>query len=261
MTDRDIEPLAARSLKAQCLERLERLIISGKLAIGEAFPPERDLAKSLGVSRPVLHEAMVELAAKGFTVVKPRRGTRVADYYRNGTLAIFESIVLHGDGDFPRSVLGDLVAFRRLIESESVRLAAQRGGGEYLAELRAVVGEEEAMAARPAAEVSRRTDLDVRFHLLLAEASGNRVLPLVINSIAPLYRRLVERFYESSPRYGTVLAFHGDLVDSIAKRDPEGALRVLEAMLEHGARSMGTSATAGRARRRGGGAVSRLRGP
>ena len=51
----EIERVAVKSLKAACVEELERLIISGRMPIGSAMPPERELAERLGASRPVVH--------------------------------------------------------------------------------------------------------------------------------------------------------------------------------------------------------------
>jgi DNA-binding FadR family transcriptional regulator len=234
-TERSIE---ARSLKAQCAALLERLIISGVLAVGSTLPPERDFAKSLGVSRPVLHEAIVELASKGFLHIEPRRGVRVKDFYREGTLAIFEAIILHGKGNFPASVLADVVAFRSLIELEAVRLAAGIGGGDCLGRLRAHLAEEEGLPPLPAG-LEARVALDVGFHVLVAEASGNRILPLVINSLSPIYASLVERFYKTGPDLARVGKWHRDIVEALARRDVEAALALSREMLDHGSRAIG----------------------
>jgi len=233
--------LEDRSLKAQCVEAIERLIISGDLPVGSELPPERELAKRLGVSRPVVHEALVAVAAKGFVEVQPRRGTRVADFYRHGTLAIFESLIMHSDGRFPDGVLHDLLAFRALIEIQAVRLAAERGGGEELAELSAALEAEEALDRRSGGrpDVATAAELDFRFHFLLAEASGDRILPLVMNSAAPVYRRLIGRFYEAAPELAAVRRFHRDLVDAIGRRDIEAAVAVMRRMLDHGAAVVG----------------------
>ncbi len=232
-----IPRLEAKSLKAQCIETLERLIISGELAVGEVVPPERDLAKRLGVSRPVVHESMVELASKGFVSVEPRRGVRVNDFWRHGTLAIFESIVLHSDGMFPDGILADLLGFRALIELEAVRLAVLSRAAGHIDGLRGVLAEEEILPI-PSGDgdgARARTELDLRFHLLLAEASGSSILPLVMNSTIPVYRSYIARFYASKPDLALVRGFHRDLVAAIAAGEGDRARSVAQAMLDHGA--------------------------
>ena len=230
--------IEARSLKAQCAALLERRIISGELGVGSSLPPERDFARELGVSRPVLHEAIVDLAAKGFLRIEPRRGVRVRDFYREGTLAIFEAIVLHGKGDFPASVLGDVVGFRALIEVEAVRLAAGIRAGDCLARLEAHLLDEARLPALPEG-LEARAALDVRFHVLLAEASGNRILPLVVNSLAPIYTSLVERFYKADPDLARVGKWHTDIVAALARADVDTAVSLAREMLDHGSRTIG----------------------
>lgn len=240
MSREGLPPLKPVSLKAQCTAHLERLIISGELPIGASLPPEREFAKELGVSRPVLHEAIVDLAAKGFLVIAPRRGIRVKDFYREGTLATFEAIIQDSDGAFPSGIIGDITDFRALIELEAARLAASRGGGERIVELRAVVAEEGTLSPLPAG-LEGRVALDMRFHMLIVEASGNRILPLVMHSLAPVYASLVRKFYEAGPEPSVVLDWHRRLVEAIVARDREAAARLAEEMLRHGALMIGAS--------------------
>jgi DNA-binding FadR family transcriptional regulator len=234
MVEAMIPPLAARSLKAQCTEHIERLIISGGLPVGTLLPPEREFARQLGVSRPVLHESLVDLAAKGFLHIEPRRGVRVKDFYREGTLATFEAIVLHADGAFAPEVLGDMLGFRVLIEAEAARLAAARGGGEFSETLQAHL-DAEARLPPPPAGLEERIALDIRFHVLLAEASGSRILPLVVNSIGPVYASLVRRFYQEGPDLALVGAYHRRLVEAILAKDGGRAEAAVREMLAHGA--------------------------
>lgn len=235
-----IPPLRAESLKAQCVSHLERLVISGQLSPGTGLPPEREFSKQLGVSRPVLHEAIVDLAAKGFLVIEPRRGVRVRDFYREGNLATFEAIVLHAEGAFPPGILEDVLGFRSLIELEAVRLAAERRGGEYIDALGILVAEEESLPPLPAV-LGTRVSLDTRFHLLLVEASGNRVLPLVVNSLVPVYRSLITRFYEGGPDVALVTGWHRAIAGALRAGDGARALGAMRELLDHGSKVVGAA--------------------
>jgi len=53
------------------ISRFEEMILSGKLSIGEKLPSERDLAVKLGVSRPVVHEGLIDLSIKGLITRTP----------------------------------------------------------------------------------------------------------------------------------------------------------------------------------------------
>lgn len=94
--------LNAPSLKDLFVSELETMILSGKLEIGTKLPSERELAASMQVSRAVVNAGIAELEQKGFLVVKPRIGTFVEDYHRNGTIETLTSLMKYNGG-----MLGD----------------------------------------------------------------------------------------------------------------------------------------------------------
>ena len=86
-----LQPIKTESLTEIFVLRFEELILSGKLSIGEKLPSERELSLQLNVSRPVVHEGLMELAHKGLVIMKPRVGAVISDYRNNGSLAILNS--------------------------------------------------------------------------------------------------------------------------------------------------------------------------
>ncbi len=93
-----IEPLRVPSLKDAAITRLEELVLSGEWQAGTRLPSERDLAEQLGISRPVLHEALVDLAAKGLVRIEARRGVFINDFRTSGSLAILSSLLAYSNG-------------------------------------------------------------------------------------------------------------------------------------------------------------------
>ena len=87
-----MEPLHVPSLKEACVQRLEGLILSGEWQMGMRLPSERDLAAEMNISRPVLHEALVDLEAKGLVSIAARRGVFVSDYRTSGSCALLSSL-------------------------------------------------------------------------------------------------------------------------------------------------------------------------
>jgi DNA-binding FadR family transcriptional regulator len=65
-----------RGLHRVVVEALGLRIVRGDLAAGQTLPPEDDLSAELGVSRTVVREAIMVLAAKGLVESRPRVGTR-----------------------------------------------------------------------------------------------------------------------------------------------------------------------------------------
>ncbi len=229
-----LEPLKIQSLKEACVARLEELILSGELQIGERLPSERDFASRLGVSRPVLHEALVDLNAKGLVQIIARRGTFVSDYRRSGSLAMLSSLLAHSNGELDPTFLQSLIEMRLIVETEAARLAALNHTAEQLAEFRLLLAEEEKAAC---GDPKTLTELDFSFHLSVAIASGNLVYPLIINSFKGVYTHLTGEFFRKycgTRVVETVRQFHIQLIGAFEQQDEAAAVRSMTEMLRHG---------------------------
>jgi DNA-binding FadR family transcriptional regulator len=226
-----LKPLHSVSLKEVFVQRFEDLILSGQLPIGAKLPPERALAERLGVSRPVVHSGLVELAARGLVTVKPRVGTVVNDYRREGSLALLGSLVNHGEGTFAPSLLDGLLSMRALLQTEAVRLAAINRSDSELAELEAILVEEDSVDHD---DTDRVVDLDFSAHHLIAIASGNPIYPMLVKSFEPTERNLLKQFFADRALVAPVFDRHRAIVDAIRERDAERAVGLMRELLEHG---------------------------
>jgi GntR family transcriptional repressor for pyruvate dehydrogenase complex len=230
-----IKPIESVSLKDACIEKLEGLILSGAFEAGVRLPSERDLAAQLGVSRPVLHQAIVALDAKGLVQIEARRGVFVCDYLREGSIPLYTVLMAHSDGAYMPGLLNSLMAARILIETETARLAAQHRSEIALFELQALLSEGQQLVAGENAPAL--VAYDFTFHQSVAIASTNLMYPLMINSLKNVHANLAGIFYRAfadSPVSEEVLAFHADLVDAIQAQDNQWAAETMKAMLEHG---------------------------
>ncbi|MFZ5808036.1 MAG: FadR/GntR family transcriptional regulator [Chloroflexota bacterium] len=231
-----LEPLKVPSLKEACIARLEQLILSGELQIGERLPSEREFAARLGVSRPVLHEALVDLAAKGLVEISPRRGVYVCDYRRSGSVAILSSLLSFHNGQFGTEFTQSMLELRLLLESETAYLAALHRTAEQQQEFEKLLEAEQGAACDDAPLL---TELDFSFHLNIAIASGNLVYPLIINSFKGVYTSLSGQFFRQycgSAVVGEVHNFHAQLVRAIEAQRAEAARQIMVEMLRHGER-------------------------
>ena len=164
-----LQPVKNEGLKELCAGRLEALILSGQMPVGHRLPPERELARQLGVSRPVIHGALVDLAGKGLVTLVPRIGAVVNDFRKQGSVALLTSLLKYQQGELAPKLLEGLLAMRILFEVETARLAAIHRGDAHNQELREVILAEE--RTEPT-DIERLTGLDFDFHHLLAMASG-----------------------------------------------------------------------------------------
>jgi len=229
-----IEPIQVQSLKEACVARLEQMILSGELKIGERLPSERDFASRLNVSRPVLHQALVDLEAKGLVQIIPRRGVFISDYRRDGSLAMLSSLLSYHNGELAPDFGQSMLDMRMLLETETARLATQNRTDQNLAEFQIILGQELEVAD---SDPQTLTDLDFAFHLAIAIASGNLVYPLIINSFKSVYTSLTGEFfrkYVGTKVVKEVHQYHRKLVAAFTKQKPDSAIQIMIEMLKHG---------------------------
>ena len=229
-----IEQLEVISLKKACINKLQEFILSGKFAIGERLPSERDLAVMLGVSRPVLHESIVALNAQGLVHIEARKGVFVCDYQRESSMALLNTLLEYEEGDFNPELFRSLIEGRLLIERETAHLAAIHCDQKQAQHLQQILE-----TGRDAAKQSAQTlcDHDFQFHLEIALASGNQMYPMILNSLKGVHKNLAGKFYQQV--YGKedaqkVLDFHEKLVNAITAKNAKKASEIMETLLRHG---------------------------
>lgn len=233
-----LKPIRTESLKEIFVKRFEELILSGKFPIGQKLPSERELALQLNVSRPVVHEGLVDLAAKGLVTMIPRVGTIVNDYRRQGSLVLLNSLVNYHQGSLDPGLLISLLDMRQLFEVETTRLAALHRNREQLDALRTLLREEDAVDHH---DVEAICKLDFDFHHLLALASGNQIYPLLINSFKHCYVNLAGQFFADPAVVPAVFDFHKKLVKAVEDKDDQSAAGIMRRMLDHGAQTLKSS--------------------
>jgi len=229
-----LSPLQVNSLKSACVNRLEELILSGELKTGERLPAERDLATRLGVSRPVLHESLVDLAVKGLVTINPRRGVVINDFRKSGSMAILSSLLTYHNGELDPHFVTSLLSMRILVETETARLAATHASMEQLAELREIVQCEQ---TTDRSNIATLVELDFEFHLLISIASENLAYPLILNSFKMVYTHFTSAFYvkfAGSAVIDDVYTYQSQLLDAFESHEPDKAAKIMKNMLTHG---------------------------
>ena len=73
------QPVDSRRLYEQVADQIGGLVRRGEFVAGQRLPAERDLAKMLGVSRPVVREAMIALEIAGLIEVRTGSGAFVKE--------------------------------------------------------------------------------------------------------------------------------------------------------------------------------------
>lgn len=204
-------------------ERIRALIVEQVLEPGDRLPPERELCKTLGVSRTVVREAVRSLAAVGLLEVRQGDGTLVrTPDLRTASDAI--GIVVRAAGPVPFRLAHEV---RRLLEVEIAGLAARRRTEDDLALIEARLA---ATAETAAGDPEAWVQADLALHAAIATAAHNPVFPVLLGVLSDM---LLEVRHTASGLPGVRVRaqpFHEAIVAAIAARDATAARR---AMTEH----------------------------
>ena len=215
-----LQSIEPRRLYRQIAEQIRTLIRSGEFKPGARLPPERDLARQLGVSRPSVREALIALEVEGLVEVRIGSGIYVMGAPRDPVTA---------EGEQPAAGPFELLRARYVIESECAALAAKSA---KKAQLAAIEEAFEEMQVHMRQQREPPLEADRLFHLRIAEGTGNGALVAVVKMLweertGPLYQQL-EHHYDSPELWSAALAEHRAIVQAILGRDPEAARAAMQ---------------------------------
>ncbi len=217
------EPIESERLYERIVAQIEQRILRGDLHVGDQLPPERELGEQFGVSRTAVREAVKALRQKGLLETYPGRGTFVTDSTSRAMRHSLNWVVSLGTAHGSE----DLVQVREILEPEIAALAAMHVTTEQLTTLdKAVVTMD---AALDDAEAFIEGDLD--FHLTLAEATQNDIIPILLDSIIDLLREQRKRIFSTAggPQRGQT--HHKRILKAIKQHDPDAAREAMRAHL------------------------------
>ncbi len=202
-------PLENRTLREQVVGHLRQEILASRLTPGTELG-EVMLARSLGISRGPLREALGQLAAEGLVTIVPRRGAVVKTLTRQEFL--------------------DAYQVREALESLAIKLAVPRLRETERAQLRQMCEEMESEAA--AGNTERFFEINHDFHALLVRGSGNEKLVEMHTQLIAQMGRLLKKSVELRGGMERSAAEHRGILAAVDARDPEQAARLIEEHIE-----------------------------
>jgi DNA-binding FadR family transcriptional regulator len=214
---------------AAIAETLEARYVEAGAEPGTKLPSERELATRLGVSRPVVREALRILIERGLIEVAPGRGAFVRAPLPSDVARPFQALYRRG-----QATTRDLIEARIVLESEAAGLAAERATAADTDELERVIGELD--AERGLVALAR---LDLAFHTLVSRAAGNPVLEQMFRSISGLIFEHMLRSYADPTIGQEANPYHRLVAAAIRDRDPATARRAMRDHLAVAARRYG----------------------
>ena len=209
-----------RKLYQRIAEEIAAAIVAGRYPLGTRLPGERDLAEEFSVSRPTIREAMIALEIRG--LIEARQGSGL---YVTHAPAAAERAPELDVGAF------ELVEARTLFEGEAAALAATAIDESALTELDGLL---QVMAEDP--DAAAAVDADRRFHLLIAEATGNSLIRTVVEMLWNVRERspLCVHMFGQARREGVMprVNEHKLILDALRSRDPRAARGAMRAHLQ-----------------------------
>jgi GntR family transcriptional regulator, galactonate operon transcriptional repressor len=213
-------------------------VLGGRYPAGSSVPREDELAAELGVSRTTIREAVKVLSAKGLIESRQRVGVRVRprDDWR-----LLDPAVLswHPNIGADHELMSGLLDARRIVEPAAAELAARRATAQDLAAMEAAYL---TMERTLPFKIDACCEADVSFHQSLLRATHNFVLSGLIGMIGAALRAAFQITTELTQAQTEALHVHRDVLEAIRMRDPEGARRAMNQLLDVAEHDMGGSA-------------------
>jgi len=188
---------------------IKEAIVEGQIPAGSKIS-EPELARSYGISRGPLREAIGRLEACGLVVRRPNIGARVVTLSSAQLLEIFH--------------------VREALEGMAARLAAQNMSRDEIIDLRRLLGQHREQIERDAGHAYFQREGDLDFHYRIVQGSHNtRMIQLLCNDLYHLVRLYRYQFGMSSKRGPRAFVEHEHVVDAIERRDAEMAELMMRA--------------------------------
>lgn len=211
----------ASRLYQQIVDQIETLIREGKLRPGDKLPSERELAEQFSVSRTAVREAVKALSEKGLVTIESGRGTFITQNVSQALRRSLDWIVQSGEGDS----LADLVQVRTILEPEIAAIAATMASAADLEAL------EQAVRVMDTAldDADVYVEADLAFHLALAKATQNHLIPTLIDPIVDLLREQRTAIFLVAGGAQRGQVHHKAILAAVQHRDAAAARQAMQA--------------------------------
>lgn len=220
------------------IKRLKEWISGPSRIQGGKLPPERELARELGVSRTILREAVITLEALGALEVRERSGIYVKGQNVESFTMSLKTLNL-----WPEDLLIHLMEMRLLVEVPAAGLSAIRRNDTELDQMRECVRKlEEAQNSR-SGENPTGAFWDSLLHTIVVNAAHNPILTRLYEGLSTTMEKHIIHsrniLLALSDMPDKILKEHRNLVNSIEEKDPQGAMGSLRVHLEEALEQLG----------------------
>ena len=216
---------SASSIKEHFVQKIENMILSGELSVGDRLPPEREIVETMGVSLTVINAGVAELAAKGFVEVRPRQGVFVTDYMHKGSMETLVSIMRYNNGKLSAREVRSFMDTRIVLERLAIEETVKNAGSEEIEELGRFLP-----VLKKESDPRRFSELIMDYFHEIHSLGGNILLPLLFHSFREPSISLYERYIRKNSRE-EVYDYAERVYRGIAAGDAQEACRASEEIL------------------------------
>lgn len=223
-------PIEQSRISQEVEMQIETLILEGVLRVGDKLPSERELSKSMDVSRPILRKALASLETRGLITIKHGGGAYIADII--GTIFAEPVVELIGRNTKAKA---DYLEYRKEIEGLTASMAAERATKADKELLKNIMEAMEKAHTKKNPEAEAK--VDVEFHSAIGECTHNVILIHTLRSCYALFSDDVffnrKVIYEKTGSRQILLEQHRAICQAIISGDSQKAAEEAKAHITY----------------------------
>ena len=225
----DINPISMKRIYQNIIEQFIELIQKGEIKVGDKLPSERALTEMFQVSRASIREAFSAMEIIGIIEVRPGEGSFVIDLNIGPFINTISPLFVKND-----KMETDLLDFRKLIELEAVKLAAEKADKTKFNQLQEPL--EMMLEAAQKEDLLKGAQADINFHKNIFELTENLILIKSAECISYLLHSSVEfnraKILKDSKNASVLYHQHRLIYEAVTNGDSKKAMEIMEAHLE-----------------------------
>lgn len=213
-----ITPISRDLLYVKIADAIHAYIRQNNLQPGDRIPSERELSAQFQTGRHSVREALRVLENQGIIEVRMGSGTYVAESRQNTSLYM----------EFVKVNYQELIGIKTELEKYAVKEAMEHALPEQLSEAEACLEQLEAGYERE----EFLSEVDARFHYLLVEMSGNKMLLQIIMKMIDAFEEYYGVLPKNEQRCLDSIPSHREILEALKAKDKEKVDRTYDAIKE-----------------------------
>jgi len=214
------------SLTERFILEMEKKIVNGEYKINTMLPSFRKLCDEYNVSRSVINTAVAVLNTKGFVDIVPRKGARVRNWKKQGTLLTLNCAVAFGK--LEQEIIDSFFDIFAFIECNGVYEAALKATEEELVQL-GNIAEQEVLLK----DEKKLAALYHEFYKKIADISGNMAYSQIFMTLEQAIFAVSDIYVSDAGAKQQCMKMHSNIYQSLKARDGQKARWEMQALSDH----------------------------